>query len=154
MQVFTNPNNPLGRTYPKETILAVAKFAQERDMYLVVNEIYANSVYDNEGEFCRFPSRIDRGRFSEISAQHPKEVSSTKSSLSLTTITAISSQLTRADWPEAPAFVSALSIDFEREVPGFDMARLSGELIILFSLLSLTPWDQTRHRNTRHEVMS
>ena len=50
VQVFTNPNNPLGRTYPKETILAVAKFAQERDMYLVVNEIYARSVYDNEGQ--------------------------------------------------------------------------------------------------------
>ena len=50
VQVFTNPNNPLGRTYPKETILAVAKFAQERDMYLIVNEIYARSVYDNEGQ--------------------------------------------------------------------------------------------------------
>ena len=77
MQVFTNPNNPLGRTYPKETILAVAKFAQERDMYLVVNEIYANSVYDNEGEFGRFPPWIDREGLSEISFRHSKEVSLT-----------------------------------------------------------------------------
>jgi aspartate/methionine/tyrosine aminotransferase len=42
-----NPHNPLGRPYPRETLLSYAKFCEERDLHLVSDEIYALSVYDN-----------------------------------------------------------------------------------------------------------
>lgn len=96
--MITNPNNPLGRTYPRETLLAVAHFARDNGLHLLVNEIYAQSVYQNDGAFCEDRAR-ETARLTGFS-----------------------------EWPEAPPFVSALSIDFEREVPGFDMGRLHGEL--------------------------
>lgn len=45
--IVCNPHNPLGRTYPRETLLAYAKFCEERDLHLVSDEIYAMSVWDN-----------------------------------------------------------------------------------------------------------
>lgn len=49
-QIVCNPQNPLGRTYPRETLLAYAKFCQNKDLHLVSDEIYALSVYENKGE--------------------------------------------------------------------------------------------------------
>lgn len=48
-QVVTNPHNPLGRTYPLETLIALARFAEEEDLQLIMNEIYSRSIYDNPG---------------------------------------------------------------------------------------------------------
>ncbi|WWC97127.1 hypothetical protein V866_004005 [Kwoniella sp. B9012] len=45
--ILCNPQNPLGRTYPRETLLAYARFCEEKDLHLVSDEIYALSVYDN-----------------------------------------------------------------------------------------------------------
>lgn len=45
--IVCNPHNPIGRTYPRETLLAYAKFCEERDLHLVSDEIYAMSVYDS-----------------------------------------------------------------------------------------------------------
>ncbi|WVN87327.1 uncharacterized protein L203_102505 [Cryptococcus depauperatus CBS 7841] len=45
--IVCNPQNPLGRTYPRTTLLAYAKFCEERDLHLVSDEIYAMSVYEN-----------------------------------------------------------------------------------------------------------
>ncbi|EIW73272.1 hypothetical protein TREMEDRAFT_24846 [Tremella mesenterica DSM 1558] len=45
--IVCNPQNPLGRTYSRETLLAYAKFCEEKDLHLVSDEIYALSVYDN-----------------------------------------------------------------------------------------------------------
>lgn len=45
--IVCNPHNPLGRTYPRETLLAYARFCEERDLHLVSDEIYAMSVWDN-----------------------------------------------------------------------------------------------------------
>ncbi|WVW81724.1 hypothetical protein I302_103720 [Kwoniella bestiolae CBS 10118] len=45
--ISCNPQNPLGRTYPRETLLAYAKFCEEKDLHLVSDEIYALSVYNN-----------------------------------------------------------------------------------------------------------
>lgn len=47
--IVCNPHNPLGRTYPRETLLAYARFCEDRDLHLVSDEIYAMSVYDNPG---------------------------------------------------------------------------------------------------------
>lgn len=48
---MSNPHNPLGRPYPRETLLAYARFCEERDLHLVSDEIYGMSVYDNHCEF-------------------------------------------------------------------------------------------------------
>ncbi|ORY25180.1 pyridoxal phosphate-dependent transferase [Naematelia encephala] len=45
--IVCNPQNPLGRTYPRSTLLAYAKFCEEKDLHLVSDEIYAMSVYPN-----------------------------------------------------------------------------------------------------------
>ncbi|OWT41640.1 hypothetical protein J008_01476 [Cryptococcus neoformans] len=45
--LLCNPQNPLGRTYPRETILAYAMFAEKHNLHLISDEIYALSVYDN-----------------------------------------------------------------------------------------------------------
>lgn len=55
--ILCNPHNPLGRTYPKETLLAYAKFCEDRDLHLVSDEIYAMSTY--EGEFTSMLSLGD-----------------------------------------------------------------------------------------------
>lgn len=49
-QILCNPQNPLGRTYPRDTLLAYARFCEERDLHLVSDEIYAMSVYENKCE--------------------------------------------------------------------------------------------------------
>ncbi|GMK59407.1 hypothetical protein CspeluHIS016_0800130 [Cutaneotrichosporon spelunceum] len=46
--ILCNPHNPLGRTYSRETLLAYARFCEERDLHLVSDEIYAMSVWDND----------------------------------------------------------------------------------------------------------
>jgi len=38
--VFSNPNNPLGITWPDETIEAIATFVRARDLLVAVDEIY------------------------------------------------------------------------------------------------------------------
>lgn len=45
--MLCSPQNPYGRTYPKETLLAYATFAEENDLHLISDEVYAFSVYDN-----------------------------------------------------------------------------------------------------------
>jgi aminotransferase len=38
--VFSNPNNPLGITWPDNTVKELAEFARERNLLVVVDEIY------------------------------------------------------------------------------------------------------------------
>lgn len=44
--LLTNPHNPLGRCYPKHTMVEAARFCAEHDLHLISNEIYAKSVFD------------------------------------------------------------------------------------------------------------
>ncbi|KAL6712143.1 hypothetical protein ACN47E_000020 [Coniothyrium glycines] len=39
--VLCNPHNPLGRCYPRETLLELMEFCQERGLHLIVDEVYA-----------------------------------------------------------------------------------------------------------------
>ncbi|KAH6615391.1 1-aminocyclopropane-1-carboxylate synthase 1 [Boeremia exigua] len=43
--VLTNPHNPLGRCYPRETLEAIMRFCNKYSIYLISDEIYAFSVY-------------------------------------------------------------------------------------------------------------
>lgn len=43
--LFTTPNNPLGKVYSGEEVLEIVKWAERRDIQLIVDEIYALSVF-------------------------------------------------------------------------------------------------------------
>lgn len=43
--MVTNPHNPLGRCYDRDALLACGAFAQSHNLFLVVDEIYALSVF-------------------------------------------------------------------------------------------------------------
>lgn len=43
--VFSNPNNPLGVTWPDSTVRALAGFAREHDLLVVVDEIYRDFAH-------------------------------------------------------------------------------------------------------------
>ncbi|TYJ52364.1 hypothetical protein B9479_007020 [Cryptococcus floricola] len=68
-KVVCNPQNPLGRPYPRATLLAYAKFCEERDLHLVSDEIYAMSVYENK----KYPDALPFTSF--LSLNFDKELS-------------------------------------------------------------------------------
>ncbi|PSN73767.1 PLP-dependent transferase, partial [Corynespora cassiicola Philippines] len=45
--MLCNPHNPLGRCYPPETLIALLTFCNKYSIHLIVDEIYAQSVYDS-----------------------------------------------------------------------------------------------------------
>lgn len=46
--VLCNPHNPLGRSYPNETIIDLLKLVNKYKIHLLSDEIYALSIYDNK----------------------------------------------------------------------------------------------------------
>lgn len=44
--LLCNPHNPLGRCYPRETLVALLKLCQKYNIHLISDEIYALSVYN------------------------------------------------------------------------------------------------------------
>ncbi|KAK4502815.1 hypothetical protein PRZ48_006241 [Zasmidium cellare] len=49
--LLCNPHNPLGRCYPKDTIVALMRFCAKYGLHLVADEVYAVSVYEEEAKF-------------------------------------------------------------------------------------------------------
>ncbi|KAI9899148.1 hypothetical protein N3K66_005609 [Trichothecium roseum] len=45
--LISNPHNPLGRSYPRETLVAMMKLCQKYQIHLISDEIYALSVFEN-----------------------------------------------------------------------------------------------------------
>ncbi|VUC22148.1 unnamed protein product [Clonostachys rosea] len=45
--LIVNPNNPIGRCYPKDTLLEIMKFCQKHQIHLISDEIYATSVFND-----------------------------------------------------------------------------------------------------------
>ncbi|KAJ0166684.1 1-aminocyclopropane-1-carboxylate synthase-like protein 1 [Colletotrichum tanaceti] len=43
--IIVNPNNPLGRCYPRETLVAIMRFCQSHRIHLISDEIYGLSVF-------------------------------------------------------------------------------------------------------------
>ncbi|GJE91544.1 aspartate aminotransferase like domain-containing protein [Phanerochaete sordida] len=43
--LLCNPHNPLARAYPTETVLAYAALAEEFNLHLLVDEVFANQVF-------------------------------------------------------------------------------------------------------------
>jgi len=44
--LICHPHNPLGQCYPRDTLVELMKLAQEHKIHLLMDEIYAMSVYD------------------------------------------------------------------------------------------------------------
>lgn len=53
--ILNNPSNPTGMMYNREELEAIAKVCQEKDIYVISDEIYSELVYDN-AEYVSFPS--------------------------------------------------------------------------------------------------
>lgn len=61
--VLTSPNNPTGCVYDERSLDAVARFARERDVFVICDDVYASLVYDDapyRGFACRYPDLRDR----------------------------------------------------------------------------------------------
>ncbi|KAK6510655.1 hypothetical protein TWF506_009757 [Arthrobotrys conoides] len=43
--LLANPHNPLGRCYPRETLVEYLKFCEKYDIHLIADEIYAMSIF-------------------------------------------------------------------------------------------------------------
>ncbi|GAA6017441.1 hypothetical protein JCM11491_006660 [Sporobolomyces phaffii] len=54
--MLCNPNNPLGFCYPRETLLAYARFCEKWNLHLIVDEIYALSTFATSHEAVPFTS--------------------------------------------------------------------------------------------------
>ncbi|KAL4892770.1 pyridoxal phosphate-dependent transferase [Aspergillus ambiguus] len=48
--LLCNPHNPLGKCYDQEVLRAVSQFCHQRQLHLIVDEVYALSALD--GSFC------------------------------------------------------------------------------------------------------
>ena len=49
--MITNPSNPTGCLYSKETLLALAELVKKHDLYFFVDEVYREFCYDNQSFF-------------------------------------------------------------------------------------------------------
>ncbi|KAJ1851551.1 hypothetical protein GGH12_004930 [Coemansia sp. RSA 1822] len=56
MLFLMSPHNPLGASYPKKVLQAFLKFASKHNLYAVVDEIYALSVFDRSEAVAPFES--------------------------------------------------------------------------------------------------
>ena len=55
------PNNPTGAVMPREALSAIAQFAEQHDLIVISDEIYANLTYDGEHTcFASLPGMRDR----------------------------------------------------------------------------------------------
>ncbi|KJZ74806.1 hypothetical protein HIM_05715 [Hirsutella minnesotensis 3608] len=62
--LIVNPHNPLGKCYPRETLVSLMKYCQRRQLHLISDEIYACSTFDS-GE-------IDATPFTSVLAIDPR----------------------------------------------------------------------------------
>jgi aspartate aminotransferase len=49
--LLCNPNNPTGALYPEATLRALAEIVLERDLYLIVDEVYREFCYGDDAAF-------------------------------------------------------------------------------------------------------
>ncbi|KZL67726.1 1-aminocyclopropane-1-carboxylate synthase (ACC synthase) [Colletotrichum tofieldiae] len=54
--MIVNPNNPLGRCYPRETLVRIMRFCEKHKIHLVSDEVYGLSVFSSSGSLPTFTS--------------------------------------------------------------------------------------------------
>ncbi len=57
--VICSPSNPTGTVYSRDELMAVARWARERDIWLISDEIYRWIVFNPEGEDASAPGLMD-----------------------------------------------------------------------------------------------
>ena len=58
--VFCNPNNPLGVVWPRRTLEALAVFARDNDLLVLVDEIYRDYTFGDPSSIAAFPGMARR----------------------------------------------------------------------------------------------
>jgi len=61
--LFCNPNNPTGTIYRSDQLLRILEIAEKNNLYILVDEVYRDFIYDNQefysiGKFSKFRKRI------------------------------------------------------------------------------------------------
>ena len=61
--LFCNPNNPTGTIYSKNQLIKILEIAEKNNLYVLVDEVYRDFIYDNQdfysiGHFSKFRKRI------------------------------------------------------------------------------------------------
>ncbi|KAF5669022.1 1-aminocyclopropane-1-carboxylate synthase [Fusarium heterosporum] len=56
MVLIVNPHNPLGRCYPRSTLIKIMQFCQKHKLHLLSDEIYACSVFETDEPAVPFTS--------------------------------------------------------------------------------------------------
>lgn len=61
--LFCNPNNPTGTIYSKDQLIKILEIAEKNNLYVLVDEVYRDFIYDNQeffsiGNFYKFRKRI------------------------------------------------------------------------------------------------
>ena len=65
--ILSNPHNPLGRCYPRETLVAFMRLCQKYGIHLISDEIYALSVWHN-------PDYPDATAFTSVLSIDPADI--------------------------------------------------------------------------------
>jgi len=63
--IIINPTNPIGDIYDEKTIEPVLKFAAEKELHVIIDEIYSLSLFENQKPFqsmLNYTSIIDQER--------------------------------------------------------------------------------------------
>lgn len=53
--MINNPNNPTGAVYTEACLRELAEFVEEKNLFVVSDEIYEKLIYDTEARFVSFP---------------------------------------------------------------------------------------------------
>ncbi|MBL4687640.1 MAG: aminotransferase class I/II-fold pyridoxal phosphate-dependent enzyme [Nannocystaceae bacterium] len=64
--LFTNPDNPLGRLAPRQTLLEIIEWAEAREIHVVFDEVYALSVFGPDPFVSAASLRADLGEWVHI----------------------------------------------------------------------------------------
>jgi aminotransferase len=61
--LFCNPNNPTGTIYPKKQLLKILEIAEKNNLYVLVDEVYRDFIYNDQdffsiGNFYQFRKKI------------------------------------------------------------------------------------------------
>lgn len=51
MLIFNSPVNPTGAVYTKEEVIAIAKVLEDKDIFVIADEIYSKLIYNGEQHF-------------------------------------------------------------------------------------------------------
>lgn len=70
--LLLSPDNPTGAVFPKDVLDEIVKIAQEYDLFIIADEIYAHIVY--EGQLAAAHEPVDPRRAGAVDARHQQGI--------------------------------------------------------------------------------